>query len=312
MSAPVKSPHPTRFSFYRRILARSRGELRLTWLAIWRGLNSFYSSDDLTFASSIAYYALLSLFPFFLLAFSIIASITSTEADRQAVLNFVLKYFPQKFGFVDEQLTALQQAGLRLGVAGSVLMTWAAMGVFGAITSAVNHAWGVEKQPSFFKHKLISFVMLLLASVLLVVGLLLVSALNVVEARWFAEVVTRIPVLQELQGIVLRWATTLIFILVVGLVFYFVPNAQVRFRDVWVGAVITGLLWRLALAGFTYYVGDMSRFSVHGSIAAVVVFLFWVYISAVILLYGVEVTAANARLRRRRPEEIPAAPAPRV
>jgi membrane protein len=312
VSAPVKSPHPTRFSFYRRILARSRGEIRLTWLAIWRGLNSFYSSDDLTFASSIAYYALLSLFPFFLLAFSIIASITSTEGDRQAVLNFVLKYFPQKFGFVDEQLTALQQAGLRLGVAGSVLMTWAAMGVFGAITSAVNHAWGVEKQPSFFKHKLISFVMLLLASVLLVVGLLLVSALNVVEARWFAEVVTRIPVLQELQGIVLRWATTLIFILVVGLVFYFVPNAQVRFRDVWVGAVITGLLWRVALAGFTYYVGDMSRFSVHGSIAAVVVFLFWVYISAVILLYGVEVTAANARLRRRRPEEIPAAPAPRV
>jgi membrane protein len=312
VSAPVKSPHPTRFSFYRRILARSRGEIRLTWLAIWRGLKSFYNSDDLTFASSIAYYALLSLFPFFLLAFSIVASITSTEADRQAVLNFVLKYFPQKFGFVDEQLTALQQAGLRLGVAGSVLMTWAAMGVFGAITSAVNHAWGVEKQPSFFKHKLISFVMLLLASVLLVVGLLLVSALNVVEARWFAEVVTRIPVLQELQGIVLRWATTLIFILVVGLVFYFVPNAQVRFRDVWVGAVITGLLWRVALSGFSYYVRDMSRFSVHGSIAAVVVFLFWVYISAVILLYGVEVTAANARLRRRRPEEIPAAPAPRV
>ena len=69
---------------------------------------------------------------------------------------------------------------------------------------------------------------------------------------------------------------------------------------------------RVALSGFSYYVRDMSRFSVHGSIAAVVVFLFWVYISAVILLYGVEVTAANARLRRRRPEEIPAAPAPRV
>jgi membrane protein len=79
-----------------------------------------------------------------------------------------------------------------------------------------------------------------------------------------------------------------------------------------VGAVVTGLLWRGALAGFSFYIGDMSRFSVHGSIAAVVVFLFWIYISAVILLYGVEVTAANARLRRRRPEEIPAAPAPRV
>ena len=55
---------------------------------------------------------------------------------------------------------------------------------------------------------------------------------------------------------------------------------------------------RGALAGFSWYVRDLSRFSVHGSIAAVVVFLLWVYISAVILLYGAEVTAAYAKLRR--------------
>ena len=61
---------------------------------------------------------------------------------------------------------------MQLGVAGSVLMIWAAMGVFGAITSAVNHAWGVEKQPSYFKHKLISFVMLVASGVLLLIGLL--------------------------------------------------------------------------------------------------------------------------------------------
>ena len=115
-----------------------------------------------------------------------------------------------------------------------------------------------------------------------------------------------------LQGWAIKSASTIIFIVLVGLIFYFVPNAAVRFRDVWVGAVLTGLLWRVALAGFSRYVRDLNRFSVHGSIAAVVVFLVWVYISAVILLYGVEVTAAYARLRRRRPEEIPAAPAPRT
>jgi membrane protein len=311
VSAQGAASHLTRFSFSRRLLARARAEIRLTALAIWRGIAGFYSSDNLTFASSIAYYALLSLFPFFLLAFSIIASVTSTEADRAAVMEFVLRYFPQKFKFVEEQLNALQQARIRLGVVGSILMTWAAMGVFGAITSAVNHAWGVDKQPSFLKHKLISFVMLLLAGVLLVAGLLMVSAINVIEARWFAAVLAKTPVLIGLQSLALKWATTLIFILVVGLVFYFVPNAQVRFRDVWVGAVLTGLLWRAALAGFSFYVRD-SRMSVHGSVAAVVAFLFWIYVSAVILLYGVEVTAANARLRRRRPEEIPAAPAPRV
>ena len=82
---------------------------------------------------------------------------------------------------------------MRLGVAGSVLMVWAAMGVFGAVTSAINHAWGVEKQPNYFKHKLISFVMLVAAGVLLMIGLLLVSAINVAEARWFAVVLSRTP-----------------------------------------------------------------------------------------------------------------------
>jgi membrane protein len=286
--------------------------MRLIALAVWRGVTGIYNSNDLTFASSIAYYSLLSLFPFFLLALAILASVTGDDADRELVIGFVLRYFPRQFEFVNTQLQAMQSAGLRLGVFGSILMVWAAMGVFSTITNAVNHAWGVEKQPSYLKHKLMAFIMLVTASLLLLVGLLLVSAINVAEARWFAVIVTRAPGLLVLQGWAIKSASTIIFIVLVGLIFYFVPNASVRFRDVWVGAILTGLLWRAALAGFSRYVRDLHRFSVHGSIAAVVVFLVWVYISAVILLYGVEVTAAYARLRRRRPDEIPAAPAPRT
>src|SRR5690606_10394320 len=152
------------------------------------------------------------------------------------------------------QLDALQHNPYRLGVAGSLIMVWAAMGVFGALTSAINHAWGVEKQPSYFKHKLISFVMLLAAGLLLLFGLLLVSVINIASARWFAGVVVSVPQLHILQGFALRSASTVLFIFIVGLIFYFVPNASVRFRDVWVGAVITGLLWRLALGGFSLYV----------------------------------------------------------
>jgi membrane protein len=302
-----------RSSLALRFLARCRREIRLAALAIWRGLTGVYNSEDLTFASSIAYYALLSLFPFLLLAFSFLGNLTTSDEDRAQILGFVLRYFPQQFEFVTRQLDAFQNARLRLGVAGSVLLVWAAMGVFGAVTSAINHAWGVEKQPNYLKHKLISFVMLVAAGVLLMAGLLFVSAINVVEARWFSAVLTRFPGLAVLQGYLLKSASTVLFILIVGMVFYFVPNAKVRFRDVWVGAILTGLLWRGALAGFSIYVRDMSRFSViHGQIAAVVVFLLWVYVSAVILLYGAETTAAYARLRRHRPQEIPAAPSPRT
>ena len=118
--------------------------------------------------------------------------------------------------------------------------------------------------------------------------------------------------LEALQTLTFTYSATILLILAVGLVFYFIPNAKTRFRDVWVGAVLTGVLWRIAFDGFSWYIGRSGLKFIHGSIAAVVVFLLWIYVSSVILMYGVEFTAAYARLRRRRPDEMPAAPTPRV
>jgi membrane protein len=292
---------------------RLRDLARLTAQSAWRGFLSFYNSDNLTYAASIAYYALLSLFPFSMLALSVLGSITADESDRTAVLAFVLRYFPRQFEFITSQLDAFRRSTITFGVFGTLGLIWGALGVFGAITTAVNYAWGVEKARSFWKHKLFSFLMLMVAGLILIVALLLVSAAGVVGQSWFADVIERFPALLVLRSVTLANATTMLFILVVGLVYYFVPNAKVRFRDVWIGALVTGLLWKGALAGFAWFMRDMSRFTrVNGSIAAVVVFLLWVYIQAVILLYGAEFTAAYARLRRGRPEEVPAAPAPRM
>jgi membrane protein len=287
--------------------------VRLTGRSFWHGLEGFYNSDDLTYAASIAYYALLSLFPFFLLAFAMLGRATADETHRTAVLEFVLRYFPTQFDFITEQLDAFRGSGFTLGVTGTIALVWGAVGVFGAISTAVNYAWGVEKQRSFWKHKLVSFLMLGVAGLILLVALLLVSATQMVGATWFAGVLVRFPALLVLRSFAIQYATTLLFILVVGLIYYYIPNAKVRFRDVWIGALVTGLLWKGALEGFSWYIRDMTRFTrVNGSIAAVVVFLVWVYVQAVILLYGVEFTAAYARLRRGRPEEVPAAPTPRT
>lgn len=283
--------------------------LDLVGESLRKGSLEFYNSDDLTYAASIAYYALLSLFPFFLLLFSILASVTSDASRRTAVIDFLLNYFPTQFDFLSGQLDALQQMRFRVGIGGAAALVWASLGVFSAVSSAVNHAWGVEKQRSYLRHKLFSFFMLLAAGSLLMMALLLVSAFQIVHATWFAAVVARFPGLTVLGSLFVRYAATFMLTLVVGLVYYFVPNASVRFRDVWPGAILTGALWHAALEGFSFYVRDMSRFTeVHGSIAAVVVFLIWVYTSAVVLMYGVEFTAAYARLRRGRTEGAPAAP----
>jgi membrane protein len=296
-----------------RFLRRARAELRLSGLAAWRGLVELVNSNDLTHAASIAYYTLLSFFPFVLLIISLLGSITADEADRIAVLTFIFRYFPTQLDFLSQQLDAFRNSRVEVGVAGGLALIWASLGVFGAITSAVNEAWGVEKQRSFLKHRMVSFLMLVAAGIVMILALLAVSAIQVASASWFGVMLSRFHWLTVLQTYTFRWLSTILLILGVGLVFYFIPNAKTRFRDVWVGAILTGLLWRAAFDGFAWYIQHNSQLTkIHGSIAAVVVFLLWVYVSAIILMYGVEFTATHARLRRRRPEEMPAAPTPRV
>jgi membrane protein len=147
----------------------------------------------------------------------------------------------------------------------------------------------------------------------MMLALALVSLIQMAQASWFGEMLASYQWLTNLQTFAIRNLATFLLIVGLGLVFYFIPNAKTRFRDVWVGAVLTGILWRLAFQGFAWYIRlNAGLKMIHGSVAAVMVFLLWVYVSSIILMYGVNFTATYARLRRRRPDEMPAAPSPRV
>jgi membrane protein len=254
-------------------------------------------SDDLTFASSIAYYTLLSFFPLLLLLFSVLGRVTSDPTARAAFIDLMLRYFPQRIDFITTQLNEVQDVGIGLGLAGTLVLGWTAMGVFRAVSSAVNHAWSVERRRSFLRHQASAFLMLLTAGGLLLAALLLASVTEMMATSWFGQLLEEVPGVLLVADLALRYPATLLLIVAVVLILYFVPNTEVQLADVWLGAVVTGVLWRGALDGFSWYLG-LGVVSVHGSVAGIVVFLLWVYVSAVILLYGVEFSAAYARLGR--------------
>jgi membrane protein len=276
---------------------RPAGQLRLMSLAAWRGVGELYDSEGLTHAASIAYYGLLSLFPIMLLGLSILGEVTADAADRDAVVRFVFRYFPRQFAFISGQLDAFQTAPVTFGFWGIVATMWAALGVFNAITSAVNHAWAVEKRRSFLRHRLVGFLMMVSAGLVLLLGMVIASLVRLAETR-LGEAMLLSPWLENFSGVFASYLATMLLIGCVALVFYFIPNTVVRFRDVWPGAILVGVLWRIALWLFSWYAADLATWNViHGSIAAVVVFLLWIYVSAVILIYGVEMTASYARLQ---------------
>ena len=284
-----------------RLVAQARDGGILMARAAWRGVVEVaLHSDDLTHAAAIAYYALLSFFPFVLLLLSAAGFVTGAEDAHSPILSFIRAYFPNHLAFADAQLDNLRSARFKFGIGGALALVWASNGVFGAISTAVNHAWAVEQPRSFWGHRLFSFLMMAAAGVVLVAGLGLVSFAKASTTVWFTQMAARHAWIVPLSDWGGRTGGFLLFVVVVGLIFYYVPNTKVRLRDVWPGAVLTALAWRAALEGFSIYVRNPTRFSVHGSIATVVVFLVWVYISSVILLYGVEYTATYARMRRER------------
>jgi membrane protein len=225
-------------------------------------------------------------------------SVTADPADRDRVVAFAFEYFPRQFEFITGQLDAFRASTLQIGVGGIVALVWASLGFFNAVTAAVNHAWAVEKRRSFLKHRLVGFLMLLSAGGILLVAIAIVSAAKVAQARWFGALEARSTMMDWASGVAANQLATLLLIGCVALVFYFIPNARVRFRDVWPGAILVGLLWRGALSAFSWYVQDLASWNViHGSVTTVVVFLLWIYVCAVILLYGVTMTAAYARFQ---------------
>jgi membrane protein len=297
-----------RFGARRRALRRHRytlkvlREVRVSAVAAGSALRELLFSNDLTHAAAIAYYALLSLFPFLLLVVSLFGSLAADDEARAEVLSFLFRYFPTRFDFLVQQLDAFRQHPVGLSVTGALGLVWGSLGVFGALTSAINEAWGVSKPRGFWKHRLASFLLFLAATGAMIAGLLLVSASHIVTSTVIGFNFADVWWIAFIRSLALQYMAIILFILAVGLVYYLVPNERARFRDVWVGAIFTGVLWRGAFELFSWMTSRNAQIQVvNGSIAVVVLFLMWVYVSSVILMYGVEFTAAHYRARRHPP-----------
>ncbi len=186
--------------------------------AAWRGVGELYRSEGLTHAASIAFYALLSLFPFFLLLFSVMGALTADQAARDEVVSFVLRYFPGQFDFLTAQIDSFRTERLRIGVGGGLALSYASLGVFNAISSAVNHAWGVESRRTFLRHRLFSFLMMASAGAIFVFAMVLVSIVRIAEARWDDSLRVQLEWLNRISSMGTDVAAVVLLILCVALI----------------------------------------------------------------------------------------------
>lgn len=273
----------------------------LQFLALWiyGSAKRFAEHGCSLLAAGISYYVLFSIFPLLIFSVGVIGLILQ-DADLQTkVIDAVMENIPltQDEGRDDvtRAIREVSAAGSSaIGIVGFLTMGWAASAVFGAVRRSINIASAIDISRPLVPQKLLDLSMVLFFLPLLLASIAATTALRAAEARS-----DDIPVLGGLADDLgtLWWLASILLpmffsFLLFFLLYAFIPVTRPRFRHVIPGTVIAALLFEFAKLGFSVYLEEFSNFHiVFGSLGAVVAFMFWVYLSASILLFGAELVA---------------------
>lgn len=289
---------------YARLDRRLGGRLSL----LVRTALAFDQDDGPLMARSLAYYALFAVFPAILALIVISSAVLESEEAQEAVLALVLEYMPIAQDVVVANIEQLLMTRETVGLIALVGLIWSASGVFSAIFRAVNRAWGIPKSKLVLSEKLYGLAMIFFISIFFLLTLSIRPVVNLVQA-WQIPLLGWQPLAHPGTDRLVGWLATLVpGLLSVGafiLMYRTMPRARVRWRDVWLGGLIVGLIWEVGKQIFTWYISNFSSYSViYGSVGAIIVFLLWCYLSGQLLLLGAEFTAEYSRWRRAgRPVE---------
>ena len=250
--------------------------------------------------AALAYYTVFSLAPLVLLLLAIVGFIFHNDpAGAWRKMTEQMSYFLDKSA-VDVVANIAQTAsqpnkGMTATIIGILLALFGASGVFGQLQIALNTIWGVKAKPGagivgFIRSRFLSFAMVAGVCFLLLVSLVFESLL-----KGFSHYIQAIfP-----GGIVIALVVYSIFdlavvVLLFALIFKFLPDVKIQWRDVWIGALMTAIFFAIGKWALGLYLGSGAAASAYGAASSLITLLLWIYYSSQILLFGAEFTQVYA------------------
>ena len=259
-------------------------------------------------AAALAYYTVFSITPLLVIAIAIAGAVFGQDNARGAILEQINELVGNQGAQAIE--TALNNANQpQLSSVAStisvVVLLIGASGVFAQLQEALNTVWNVKAKPNggiwqLIRKRLLSFGMVLAIGFLLLVSLILSAILSAVSNLEINLLPAFTPLWQLLNLAISFSLISLLF----ALIYKYLPDVKIRWKDVWVGAIMTALLFTLGKSLIGLYLGRGSLGSAYGAAGSLIVFLAWVFYSAQILLFGAEFTQVYAREygRKIRPD----------
>ena len=256
-------------------------------------LHQFHENDLFTSAAAMSYFGLMALFPALLLLFAI----GNKLAGGGQLLSHAVDVYPGSSKFLRDTIEAFSDVGVGAIITCVIIVFWAGSWVFAVVERALNRIWKAVSRTFWHGRALtigmVGLVGLLLAASVVVTSILV--ALREMTGRFSPRQIERYTLLASVGSafwqVLFAIVSYLVTVVLMVLIYRFMPKAAVTLTDTLPGAFLAGLLWEIAKYIFASSLNYFHYDQIYGSVGAVVAVLTWSYVSSLIMLFGAQLTA---------------------
>lgn len=269
------------------------------WELLKQTIVKWNGDDIIEYSAALAYFTIFSLAPLLLIAVAIAGLIFGKQSAQANLLGQLRQTLgPQAAEQIGHMIAnaARPGAGIIASVIGLVTLLVGAMRIFTQLKKMLNRIWGVKEPDrgvvhSFLRQYLLSFVMVLLVGLLFLVLLVATTAASAV-IHYLSREIGDIAILWRFVNFAV---SVFVFTLLFALIFKFLPDLKISWSDVWIGALVTSILFVIGKILLGFYLTRGSVASPYGAAGSLVVLLIFIDYSAMILFFGAEFTVVYAR-----------------
>ncbi len=280
--------------------------LRTFWELLVEAGDEFTEDHVTKLSASLAYYTIFSIGPLLL----VIIHVLGLFYQKKEAAGHVIEQASQFIGPSGaEQLKSMldnmdtSNNSLVFGIIGVLVLIFSATSIFTEIQSSINYMWSVKAKPKrgwlkYMRDRLLSFVLIIGGGMLLIASLLVNVILDMVTGQ-----LQRFTFLQHHLGntdigLLTAVNTGILFVIVTfvyAIIFKVLPDARIHWKDAFIGASFTGVLFLIGKFLITWYLSNSKLITAYGAAASLIILLSWIYYSALILYFGAEFTDVYAR-----------------
>ncbi len=263
-------------------------------MVLGRSVTNFIEDSGNQMAAAVSYYALFSLFPLTLLAVSILGVLLRDPGVQDQVLLGIIAFLPIQDQSISNSLRNVADLGPTLTVVSVISSLWSAGALSAALRSSLNVVFEVHTGRPWLRAKAVDYMLLPVIGLPLVGGIALTTAWRIAQAEFgrtlgFIDSPISFSFFWNAGAVAIPFVLSFIAFM---LTYWLLPNTHPKFRYLWPGALFAALGFEALKVGFAAYVEHVAAFNIiYGSVGSVIVLLFWVYLTANIVIFGGEIAA---------------------